>query len=569
MQVSKKLKLLVTSVLTIIVGAANAQHNLSEKYYSDLSHADTLRGNIDAPERTWWDVIHYDISVQPDFEKKSISGSNKITYKVVKDSYPAFMQIDLQEPMILDSILFGKRKLSFTREGNAFHVAVPKQIKGSQASITLYYHGNPKVAKKAPWDGGWIFTKDSLGRPWMSVACQGLGASVWYPCKDVQDDEPDKGASLTMIVPDTLVAVANGRKVGEKLWSNGLKSVKWQVVNPINNYTIVPYIGKYVENKTVYKGLKGYLDIDLWSLDYNKDRMLNHGKPEVFRMLKAFEYWFGPYPFYEDGYKLIDAPHLGMEHQSAVAYGNHYQNGYLGRDLSGNGVGLKWDFIIVHESGHEWFANSITSKDIADMWIHESFTNYSETLFTEYWYGKQLGQEYCFGIRKNIYNDKPIIGPYGVNREGSGDMYYKGSNMINSIRNSMGNDTKFREILIGLNKTFYHKTVTTQDIVQFFNQKTGFDYTPVFDQYLKTIQIPELEYSISKDNKKVSFRYVNCLPGFNLPISIQDKQASVKLFPTDQWKEVNIQPKQASLITPVNMEFRYYIATKKVDEPIK
>ena len=569
MQVSKKLKLLVTSVLTIIVGAANAQHNLSEKYYSDLSHADTLRGNIDAPERTWWDVIHYDISVQPDFEKKSISGSNKITYKVVKDSYPAFMQIDLQEPMILDSILFGKRKLSFTREGHAFHVAVPKQIKGSQASITLYYHGNPKVAKKAPWDGGWIFTKDSLGRPWMSVACQGLGASVWYPCKDVQDDEPDKGASLTMIVPDTLVAVANGRKVGEKLWSNGLKSVKWQVVNPINNYTIVPYIGKYVENKTVYKGLKGYLDIDLWSLDYNKDRMLNHGKPEVFRMLKAFEYWFGPYPFYEDGYKLIDAPHLGMEHQSAVAYGNHYQNGYLGRDLSGNGVGLKWDFIIVHESGHEWFANSITSKDIADMWIHESFTNYSETLFTEYWYGKQLGQEYCFGIRKNIYNDKPIIGPYGVNREGSGDMYYKGSNMINSIRNSMGNDTKFREILIGLNKTFYHKTVTTQDIVQFFNQKTGFDYTPVFDQYLKTIQIPELEYSISKDNKKVSFRYVNCLPGFNLPISIQDKQASVKLFPTDQWKEVNIQPKQASLITPVNMEFRYYIATKKVDEPIK
>ena len=569
MQVSKKLKLLVTSVLTIIVGAANAQHNLSEKYYSDLSHADTLRGNIEAPERTWWDVIHYDISVQPDFEKKSISGSNKITYKVVKDSYPAFMQIDLQEPMILDSILFGKRKLSFTREGNAFHVAVPKQIKGSQASITLYYHGNPKVAKKAPWDGGWIFTKDSLGRPWMSVACQGLGASVWYPCKDVQDDEPDKGASLTMIVPDTLVAVANGRKVEEKLWSNGLKSVKWQVVNPINNYTIVPYIGKYVENKTVYKGLKGYLDIDLWSLDYNKDRMLNHGKPEVFRMLKAFEYWFGPYPFYEDGYKLIDAPHLGMEHQSAVAYGNHYQNGYLGRDLSGNGVGLKWDFIIVHESGHEWFANSITSKDIADMWIHESFTNYSETLFTEYWYGKQLGQEYCFGIRKNIYNDKPIIGPYGVNREGSGDMYYKGSNMINSIRNSMGNDTKFREILIGLNKTFYHKTVTTQDIVQFFNQKTGFDYTPVFDQYLKTIQIPELEYSISKDNKKVSFRYVNCLPGFNLPISIQEKQVSVKLFPTDQWKEVNIQPKQASLITPVNMEFRYYITTKKVDEPIK
>ncbi|MFT4202446.1 MAG: M1 family metallopeptidase [Chitinophagaceae bacterium] len=567
---SKKIKLLSTIVLTFATSILQAQHNLSEKYYVDLSHADTLRGNIHAPERTWWDILRYDVTVKPDYNKKYISGTNKITYKVVKDSYPAFMQIDLQEPMLLDSVVFdGNRKLTFTREGNAFHVNVPKQKEGSEGCVVAYFHGNPRVAKKAPWDGGWIFTKDSLGRPWMTVACQGLGASVWYPCKDVQDDEPDNGASLTMIVPDSLVAVGNGRKVEEKRYDNGWKSVKWQVANPINNYTLIPYIGKYVDIADTYKGLKGNLDVHLWALDYNRDKMVQHCQPEVLRMLKAFEHWFGPYPFYEDGYKLVDAPHLGMEHQSAVAYGNHYLNGYAGKDLSGTGIGLKWDFIVVHESGHEWFANSITSKDIADMWIHESFTNYSETLFTEYWYGRQDGQEYCYGIRNNILNDKPIIGPYGVNREGSGDMYYKGANMINSIRNAIGDDEKFRNLLVNMNKTFYHKTVTAEDIQNFISQESGIDLSKVFDQYLRTVQVPELEYAFSEDKKKLYFRYVNCVPGFNLPLYIRaDKGATtVKLNPTEQWQDISINSAQARLITPVNIEFQYYLTTKKVDAP--
>ncbi|WP_447641738.1 MULTISPECIES: M1 family metallopeptidase [Chitinophagaceae] len=570
MYFKKEIRLFSTIVLAFASAGLFAQHHLTEKYYEDLSHADTLRGNINAPERTWWDVQHYDITVKPDYDQKSISGTSKISYKVVKDSYPAFMQIDLQEPMLLDSVLFdGKRKLNFTREGNAFHIQIPKQREGSEAFIMAYFHGNPKVAKKAPWDGGWIFTKDSLGRPWMTVACQGLGASVWYPCKDVQDDEPDKGASLTMIIPDSLVAVSNGRKVEEKRWDNGWKAVKWQVVNPINNYTLIPYIGKYVEIKDNYKGLKGNLDVALWALDYNRARMVQHCEPDVLRMLKAFEYWFGPYPFYEDSYKLVDAPHLGMEHQSAVAYGNHYLNGYAGKDLSGTGVGLKWDFIVVHESGHEWFANSITSKDIADMWIHESFTNYSETLFTDYYYGRKEGQEYCYGIRKNIVNDKPIIGPYGVNREGSGDMYYKGANMINSIRNAMGDDTKFRQMLIDMNKTFYHKTVTTEDIENFMSQQSGINLSKVFDQYLRTVQVPQLEYAFSVDRKKLYFRYVNCVSGFNLPLYIRaDKGTTIeKLNPTEQWQNIVINSAQARLITPVNIEFQYYLTTKKVDAP--
>ena len=570
MYLKKKITFFSTIVSMMAGSTLLAQHHLSEKYYPDLTHADTLRGNTNSPERTWWDIQRYDITVRPDYDQKSIAGTSKITYKVVKDSYPAVMQVDLQEPMVLDSVLLeGKKALSFTREGNAFHVSVPRQKEGSEAFLLVYFHGHPKVARKAPWDGGWIFTKDSLGRPWMTVACQGLGASVWYPCKDVQDDEPDHGASLTMVVPDSLVAVSNGRKVEEKRWGNGWKSVKWQVVSPINNYTLVPYIGKYVETKVVYKGLKGNLDIGLWSLDYNKEKMVRHCQPDVLRMLKAFEQWFGPYPFYEDSYKLVDAPHLGMEHQSAVAYGNHYLNGYAGKDLSGTGVGLKWDFIVVHESGHEWFANSITSKDIADMWIHESFTNYSETLFTEYWYGRQEGQEYCFGIRKNILNDKPIIGPYGVNREGSGDMYYKGANMINSIRNAMGDDAKFRDMLVDMNKTFYHKTVSTADVERFMSQESGIDLSKVFDQYLRTIQIPQLEYAFSNDRKTLYFRYVNCVPGFNLPLYIRADKGSavVKLRPTEAWQNTKINSTQAGLVTPVNIEFQYCLTTKKVDAP--
>src|SRR4029079_6357812 len=267
---------------------------------------------------------------------------------------------------------------------------------------------------RPPWDGGWIFTKDAQGRPWMTVACQGLGASVWYPCKDYQGDEPDNGATLTINVSNELIAVSNGRPGSKsEIPTSQLQSYTWNVRSPINNYTIVPYIGHYVNWSDTLQGEKGKLDLNYWVLDYDLDKAKKQFE-QVKPMLRAFEYWFGPYPFYEDGYKLVEAPHLGMEHQSAVAYGNHFQNGYLGRDLSGTGWGMKWDYIIVHESGHEWFANNITTKDIADMWIHEGFTDYSETLFTTCEYGVEAGNDYVIGTRKNIQNDIPVIGFYGV-----------------------------------------------------------------------------------------------------------------------------------------------------------
>ncbi|RXK85597.1 M1 family metallopeptidase [Filimonas effusa] len=532
-----------------------AQHHESSRF----THADTLRGSI-TPERAWWNVLHYAITVKPDFNSKTISGSNTIRYKVTSDSYPAFMQIDLQEPMLIDSVLFGnsRRSLRFTREGNAWHVNVPKQANHSEGSVTVYFHGKPREAVNAPWDGGWIWRKDSTGSPWMSVACQGLGASVWYPCKDHQSDEPDQGASLSMIVADSLTAISNGR-LAEKTGGNGFTTWKWQVVNPINNYNIVPYIGKYVHFSDTLHGEKGTLDLDFWVLQYNLARAQQQFV-QAKQMLRAFEYWFGPYPFYEDSYKLVESPHLGMEHQSAVAYGNHFANGYLGRDLSGSGWGEKWDFILVHESGHEWFANNITSNDLADMWIHESFTNYSETLFTEYYYGKEAGTDYNYGTRKNIKNDRNIIAPYDVNDQGSGDMYYKGGNLIHTIRHSIDNDSLFRQILRGLNKTFYHKTVTTQEIEQYISRQSGIDLSKVFDQYLRTTQIPVLEYSWNKN--KLRYRYTNCIPGFNLPIVLRKGTLVIRLTPADQWQTIQVDKSLKPLIDKKLIDRQYYITVQ-------
>lgn len=507
-----------------------------------FTRADTLRGSLNA-ERAY-NVLKYDISITPDFENKSIQGRNTITYI---DSGLKKMQIDLQVPLEIDSIIQYEGKLAFTREGNVFHVELwndsnskilkYESCRPCKRQLTIYYHGNPQIAVRPPWGGGFIFTKDSLGRPWMSVACEGTGASVWYPCKDYLGDEPDSGASLTMIVPDGLVAVANGRLIKKNVVSKGMTSWNWAVVNPINNYDIIPYIGKYVNWRSTFYGQKGNLECSFWVLDYDLQKAKKHFTV-VDSMLRCFEYWFGPYPFYEDGYKLVQSPHLGMEHQSAIAYGNHFLQGYLGRDLSGTGWGLKWDFIIVHESGHEWFGNNITCKDIADEWIHESFTNYSETLYTGYYFGKEAGNDYCIGTRKTIQNNNPIIQYYGVNHGPEGtDEYYKGGNMIHTIRQVIHNDEIFRHVMRGLNQNFYHQTVTALDIQNYINKISGIDFTPVFNQYLRSTSIPVLEYKY--EEKNLVYRWANCNPDFNMSVRV-DVNGEHWLKPTTEWKKERI-----------------------------
>lgn len=534
------------------------------KQSTGFTHADTLRGTY-GPSRDWWNVLKYDLHVKFNLGDSSISGYNIVSLKVLKKGKE--LQIDLQQPMILDSILYSandiiKKKIpNIRKDGNAYFISADNfsvpHSNYPDVNLYVYYHGKPRVAVRPPWDGGLIMKKDKNNNPFVSLACQGLGASVWYPCKDHQADEPDS-AEMHITIPDSLTCIGNGRFRGKINNGDGTATYDWAVTNPINSYNLIPYIGKYAHFSEVYNGELGKLDMDYWVLEYNLDKAKEQFK-DAPRMMKAFEHWFGPYPFYADGFKLVEAPHLGMEHQSATAYGNKYQNGYLGKDLSGTGWGLKWDFIIVHESGHEWFANNITSKDIADMWVHEGFTNYSETLFTDYWYGKPAGNEYVIGTRKGIQNDIPIIGPYNVNQEGSGDMYPKAGNMLHTIRQVINNDEKFREILRGLNKTFYHQTVTTKQVEDYMSKQSKIDFSKIFDQYLRTIQIPVLEYKL--DGYKLSYRYTNCVKGFNLPLKIKFKTEQW-IKPTEQWKTLNMYPEGDNNFT---VDPNFYINTKKVD----
>ncbi|HWR32607.1 MAG TPA: M1 family metallopeptidase [Chitinophagaceae bacterium] len=533
---------------------------------------DTLRGSI-TPERAWWNVVSYNISVAPDYKSKTIAASNQISFDVNSDGTGKKMQIDLQKPLGIDSIIFhGKKINSFTRNGNVFIIdfgdykflsaktSLSRKIPVTLYKLWIYYHGKPREAIYPPWDGGWIFSKDEKGRPWMTVACQGLGASVWYPCKDHQSDEPDQGATIQIKIPDTLVAVANGRLIAEEKQANGYVVYTWQVKDPINNYNIVPYIGKYVHFSDNYIGeTEKNLSLDYWVLDYNLDKAKIQFGRDVKRMMKAFEYWFGPYPFYDDGYKLVESSHLGMEHQSAIAYGNHYKDGYLGSDLSGSGWGMKWDYIIVHESGHEWFGNNITTNDIADMWVHEGFTMYSEVLFTEYFYGKEAADEYVQGIRRNINNIKPVIGPYGVNHEGSGDMYNKGANMLHTIRHVIDDDSLFRDILRGMNKEFYHHTTTSKEVEAYFSKVAGKDLSKIFDQYLRNTQIPVLEYKITGDG--LSYRWTNCVAGFDMPVKL--KHSGEWLLASDDWKNVSVtaELKNKGILADEN----FYIKVKNVE----
>ena len=535
----------------------NAQPLSKKKVFT---HQDTLRGTL-GPERVWWDVRRYDIEVTPDYESKTIIAKNTITYNVLQDEHSEYMQIDLQQPLKIDSIYYDTKfyinypRKPYYNEGNVWHIPLPKSKKNSIHTIAIRYSGKPREAVTPPWDGGWIWKKDVKGRPWMSVACQGLGASVWYPCKDHQSDEPDDGATLSITVADSLVAVGNGR-LKEKKSNSGTTVWTWEVKNPINNYDIIPYIGKYVDWAEVYNGEKGKLDCSYWVLDYNLEKAKTQFE-QAKLMLQCFEHWFGPYPFYEDGYKLVESPHLGMEHQSAVAYGNRFMNGYLGQDLSGSGWGKKWDYIIVHESGHEWFGNNLTTKDIADMWVHEGITDYSETLFTECQFGKQAADEYCQGLRKNIANDRPIIGIYGVNQEGSTDMYYKGANMIHTIRQVINDDEKFRSILRGLNKDLYHQTVTSKQVEEYFSNKSGKDLSKIFDQYLRATQIPVLEYKIEAGS--LSFRWTNCIDGFNMPVRLE--KTDNWLSPTTTWKQMKLTD---DIKDGLQVDKNFYITVKKL-----
>ena len=502
------------------------------KKTGEVTHQDILRGTI-TEQRAWWDLTHYHLSVNVDPSTKSLRGTNVVKYQVLSEQ-KAF-QIELQAPMILEKVEQDGKRLQVIKDGYSYFIHLEKpQIIGEEYQVTLYFSGHPKEAANPPWDGGIAWKKDENGIDFIASACQGIGASIWWPNKDHSYDEPDNGVLLSVEVPEHLTNVSNGRlvKVEDNI-ERKTKTFHWQVSNPINNYGVNINIGDYVHFGEKYQGEKGVLDMDYYVLQDNLTKAKKQFK-DALRTMEAFEHWFGPYPFYKDSYKLVEAPYLGMEHQSSVTYGNKYQNGYLGQDRSLTGWGLKFDYIIVHESGHEWFANNITNKDVADMWIHEGFTSYSEALFVEYFYGIDAGAEYIRGKRLGIQNESPLIGTYGANREGSSDMYNKGSNMLHTIRQIIDNNNKWREILRGLNKDFYHQTISSEQLEEYISEKSGIDLTEFWNQYLRTTQIPKVEYKVS--NHQLSFRYVSIIENFDMPVIAIINGNEEWIFPTAEWK---------------------------------
>jgi aminopeptidase N len=519
-----------------------------------FTHQDTLRGSI-TPERAWWDLNYYhlDISVHP--ETKSIKGKNTIRYSILEPNQT--LQIDLQPPMKLTKAIQDGEELTITKDGNAHFISLkkPQTRIGESEEIEVYYEGQPRIAVRAPWDGGISWKKDTNGIDFIASSCQGLGASVWWPNKDHMYDEVDS-MRISVNVPKHLMNISNGRLESVKKQENETTTYNWVVTNPINNYGVNINIGDYVHFSEVYDGENGPLDMDYYVLRDHLEKAKKQFK-DAPKMMKAFEHWFGPYPFYEDSFKLVEVPYLGMEHQSSVTYGNQFKQGYLGRDLSKTGWGLKFDFIIIHESGHEWFANNITHKDAADMWIHEGFTAYSENIFLDYHYGSEASADYVIGTRTNIQNDKPIIGTYNVNSQGSSDMYYKGANMLHTLRQLVNDDEKWRQILRGLNKTFFHQTVTTQEIENYLSEKSGLDLTAFFNQYLRDIKIPNLEYSIK--NNKLNYRWTNVVENFKMPIEIEVNGVTEWLYPTTIWKTIKISSKK------INIDRNYYINHKQLN----
>ncbi len=507
---------------------------------------DTLQGGLRA-ERTCYDVLRYDLNIKINIEDKSIVGYNGISFKVVSNTKK--IQVDLFENMQVDSIVFNSKKLNYKREFNAVFIDFPTNLNsGNEEKICFYYSGKPIVAKNAPWDGGFVFTKDKQGKPWVAVACQGTGASLWYPCKDSQSDEPDNGATIKVAVPNGLMDVSNGRLMGSEDLKNGYTRWDWEVKNPINTYDITINIADFAH---IHDNLDD-LDLDYYVLKENEVKAKSHFE-EAKLMLTCFQSKFGTYPFKEDGYKLVETPYLGMEHQSAVSYGNKYKNGYLGSDLSGTGIGLLFDYITIHESGHEWFGNSITSKDIADMWIHEGFTMYTEVVYLECQFGAEKAQKYMNGMKQNVSNDEPIIGPFGVNKEGSGDMYYKGALLLNTLRHVIKNENLWWKILLDYSNTFRHKIIDTGTVINFFNTESGMDLTPIFNQYLRYTTIPELLIRINKN--KLEYRWTASESKFNMPIDIKVNGKEIRIQPTLEWEISSIKIKSLDEVEVLTNDF--------------
>jgi aminopeptidase N len=496
-----------------------------------INRKDSLLGML-SPARTCYDVKHYDLRLQINPDKKSIKGSNTITYQVQENT--KLLQIDLEPSLKILAIRQGKKNLQFHRIERAVFVKLSKvQKKNDVHSIEIQYEGSPIVAKQAPWDGGFVWKQDTSGKPWVGVACQGVGASVWYPCKDHWSDKPDS-VRLQYDVPKGLVAVGNGNLVKKEELADASRYI-WKVSYPINSYNITLNVADYRHFSDEYIAQDGQkLALDYYVLPENLEKAKKHFEQEVKKMLACYEKLFGKYPFWNDGYALVETPYLGMEHQGAIAYGNQYQMGYSGNDLTGTGIQRTFDFIIIHETGHEYWGNSISGYDKSDMWIHEAFCTYGEALYVECLQGKEKAFTYTNGWQRIVRNDTPIIPQPFSNQEGSGDMYFKGALMLHTLRNVLDDDAKWLKIIYDFAQDFKGKITKTDEVLEYFERKMQKNVKPIFKQYLQHTQIPTFEYKV--ENNTLKYRWLADVAEFVMPIVLELGGKLVRLEANTSWQ---------------------------------
>ena len=489
------------------------------------TRADVLRGEY-GRYRANNDLLYYHLDIRVDPQKKWIAGKNTIRFKMLEDD--TRIQLDLYANLAVDKILLGTTPLKYEREINTVWIDFPQTLKaGRTYTIDFHYSGNPKEIGRF---GGFVFRKDPGGNDWIFTACEGEGAAVWWPNKDQWRDEVEN-MDLSVSIPSELVDVSNGALQGKTDLKDGYTRWDWKIHYPINNYDVSLNIGTYVH----FGDRLGDLPLDFYVLPGSLEKakaQFAQAKP----MIEAYEHYFGEYPFKKDGYKLIEVPYSGMEHQSAVTYGNRFANGYLERDWTGVGISPKFDFIIVHESGHEWFGNAVSAADVSDMWIHEGWTTYLECLYVERIFGREDALKYTNGYKAKVRNREPIVTQRGIHRTPSQDMYFKGALFLNTLRSVVGDDARWFTLLRDVFQRFKYQNILTEDLVSFVNAQLKMNLTPVFDQYLRRAELPTLEVAFDEAEGTMAYRWKAEERGFDMPIRAGRKGSLEVLHPTTDWK---------------------------------
>ncbi len=513
------------------------------------THGDILRGEY-GPYRANNDLLFYHLDIRVDPDKKFISGKNTIRFKMLQDG--TRIQLDLHSALNVDKILLGETSLKYERDSGAVFVDFPETLRADRVySIDFYYSGNPLETGRF---GGITFKKDSSGHPWINTACEGTGASLWWPDKDQWRDEV-QSMQISVAIPNDLVDVSNGKFMGKTDLGDGYTRWDWLVQYPINNYDVSLNIGNYQH----FSDKLGNVPLDFYALPEDLDKAKKQFV-QAKGMLEAYQHYFGDYPFRKDGYKLIEAPYSGMEHQSAVTYGNHFANGYLERDWTGVGISTRFDFIIIHESAHEWFGNSVTAADVSDMWIHEGWATYLECLFVEYTYGKEDGLKYTNAYKSKVRNQQPIITQHGVNRTPPQDMYFKGALFLNTLRSVVNDDKRWWKLIHNFYQRFKYQNIMTENVVAYFNQKTGMNLTPVFDEYLRHAALPALELKFDEPNGAVAYRWKADEQAFAMPVRVGTKDNWQIIQPTTDWKTMKTPLKKDEFQVATDL---YYVNVSK------